>query len=328
MPAKQPAHSPKFTAIVSSYNYQDYVVAAVESALAQSHAIHEVIVVDDGSTDDSVARLQAAFSSESRVRIIAQANAGQMAAWQSACAQASGELVALLDSDDLWKPDYLAQVAARYRAQPSLDYVYCNMEKFGAASGLALTKRRDRESRDLGLSVLLGACIQRWQGVASSGNTLRLGLLKQILALPAEQVQQWKTRPDDCLFYGSDILGGHKYYLAEPLVLHREHANNALLEFSQSPVKRSRYAWRLEKMLQHYRDTAGYTAHWLKWAKYEFRTKPTPSWSECWIYCGLAWQAPTRLSARLSQVMAILAHYANTRRANAGNAGNAGKAET
>jgi len=298
-----------FSVLVSSYNYQDFVIDAVQSALAQSHAPLEVIVVDDGSTDDSVAVLTQAFGCDARVRIIAKSNGGQMSSWIAGAAFAKAHIVALLDSDDLWKPDYLANIARIYSSDNSLDYVYCNMEKFGARTGLMLKRQRHKASRDLGLSILMGACIQRWQGVATSGNTIKRALFEKILQLPNDQVEEWKTRPDDCLFYGSDILGGHKYYLAKALVLHREHANNALQEFSNSPIKNARYALRVEKMLGHYRMMAGFSTDWLKIAKCEFRTKPQPSGSECWIYCTLAMQAPMRWTTRLSHVVAILAHY-------------------
>ncbi|HRH88036.1 MAG TPA: glycosyltransferase family 2 protein [Rubrivivax sp.] len=302
-------NAPTVTVLVSSYNYRDYVVPAVQSALSQTAPPLQVVVVDDGSTDDSWNVLQQAFGADPRVTLRLQPNGGQMAAWVNGLAHARGDIVALLDSDDEWKPDYLQRVRRVYQADPSVDYVYCNMEKFGAASGLALTKRRHRRSRDLGLSMLLGAFVQRWQGVATSGNTLRRELLARILTLPPEQAAQWRTRPDDCLFYGSDILGGHKVYLAEPLVRHREHANNALLEFRGAPIKQARYAYRVERMLDHYRQAAGCSPYWLKMARREFQTKPDPSFSEWWMYTGFALRAPIRLSARCSQAASILLHY-------------------
>ena len=298
-----------FTVLISSFNYEDYVVATVNSALSQTHAPLEVIVVDDGSTDESVKRLRDTFSHNPKVRIVEQANKGQLSAWITGCALAQGDVIALLDSDDLWKSDYLEKVAQIYRHQPSVDYVYCNMELFGERSGLMLKRARHRYDRNLGLSTLMGACIQRWQGVATSGNTLKRPLLQKILQLPTDQINDWKSRPDDCLFYGSDILGAHKYYLSEALVLHREHGSNALQEFSQNPIKNARYAIRVERMLAHYRAAIGFSPSWLKLAKSEFRTKPRPTASECWIYCGLAWQAPTRMSARISQLGAIISHY-------------------
>ena len=302
-----------FSVLISSYNYQDCVVDAVSSAINQSHAPLEVIVVDDGSTDDSVTLLKQVFGNDSRVKIISQSNGGQMSAWAKGLSLAEGEVIALLDSDDLWKSEYLATVAEVYLQNPTLDYVYCNMEKFGAEVGLMLKKRRHQKSRDLGLSVLMGACIQRWQGVASSGNTIKRDLFQKILSLPVDQIKEWKTRPDDCLFYGSDILGGHKYYLANALVMHREHSRNALQEFKNSPIKMAKYAIRFEKMLDYYREMVGFSPTWLKLAKSEFRTKPRPHFSELWIYCFLALQAPTRLASRISQVGAIIAHYVNSK---------------
>jgi glycosyltransferase involved in cell wall biosynthesis len=309
MNALTAAPAPTVSVLVSSYNYCDYVVQAVQSALLQSVPPLQVVVVDDGSSDDSWSVLQQAFGDDRRVTLLQQPNGGQMSAWVRGLAHVKGDIVALLDSDDEWKPDYLQRMLRVYDSDPSVDYVFCNMEKFGAASGLALNRRRHRRSRDLGLSMLLGAFVQRWQGVATSGNTLRRELLARILTLPPEQAAQWRTRPDDCLFYGSDILGGHKVYLAEALVRHREHANNALLEFRNAPVKQARYAYRVERMLDHYRAMAGCSPYWLKMARREFQTKPRPSLSEWWIYTGFALRAPLRLSARLSQAGGILAHY-------------------
>ena len=295
--------------LISSYNYRNHVVQAVQSALSQTVQPLDIVVVDDGSTDGSWEVLQQAFSQQPKVQLVRKENGGQMSAWISGLACLRGDVVALLDSDDEWRPTYLQRALDVYRSVPTVDYVYCNIEKFGAAQGLMLTKRWHRKSRDLGLSRLLGAFVNRWQGVATSGNTLRRELLASILALPPEQAAQWRTRPDDCLFYGSDILGAHKYYLAEPLARHREHANNALQEFRNAPIKLAHYAYRVDQMLSHYRRVAGCSKQWLKMAKHEFRTKPDPSFSEWWIYTGFALRAPARLGTRLGQAGSILTHY-------------------
>lgn len=299
----------KFSVLVSSYNYQDYVVQAVESALAQTLAPHEVIVVDDGSTDASVSVLRARFGSTPGVQIHSQPNGGQLAAWINAFERSRGDVIALLDSDDLWEPGYLAGMAAVYDHHPSVDVVYCNMTKFGARDGLMLRRAWHRHDRDLGTSVLLGCFHPRWQGNATSANTVRRALMARILELPPEQVAEWRTRPDDCLFYGADILGGHKYYLAAALARHREHASNALLMDRNSPVRRMRYELRKERMLAHYRGMAAANPRLLTLAKSELRTKPRPVASEWWLYTCMALRAPQRLSLRLGQVLAITGHY-------------------
>jgi glycosyltransferase involved in cell wall biosynthesis len=299
----------KFTVLVSSYNYRDYVVQAVESALAQTLPPHEVIVVDDGSTDDSLAVLRARFGQTPAVQILSQPNRGQLAAWIAGFEGSSGDVIALLDSDDLWEPGYLAGMARVYEHHQSVDVVYCNMVKFGARQGLMLQRRWHRRDRDLGTSVLLGCFHPRWQGNATSANTARRALMARILELPSNQVAEWRTRPDDCLFYGSDILGGHKYYLAAALARHREHASNALLMDRHSPVRRMRYELRRERMLAHYRGMAAANPRLLTLAKSEFRTKPHPVASEWWLYTCMAIRAPQRFSMRLGQILAIAGHY-------------------
>jgi hypothetical protein len=192
--------------------------------------------------------------------------------------------------------------------QPDVDFVYCNMELFGARSGLMLKRRWHSRNRDLGLSVLLGSFHPRWQGVATSGNALRRALMAQILTLPGEQVAHWRTRPDDCLFYGADILGGHKYYLAEPQAQHREHASNALL-LDHSPTRRMRYGLRRERMLAYYRAKITAGPNLLTLARLEFLTKERPTTAEWWLYLGMARCSPQRFFRKTRDMLAITAHF-------------------
>ena len=96
--------------VVPTYDRAGPVTRAVASVLAQSHQGLECIVVDDGSTDDTADRLAAI--KDPRLRVLSQDNQGVSAARNAGLAMAQGELLALLDSDDLWEPDKLAlQVA-------------------------------------------------------------------------------------------------------------------------------------------------------------------------------------------------------------------------
>lgn len=100
----------RVSVVIPTYNYAHYVTGAVESALAQTYPDREVIVVDDGSTDDTRDRL-APF--EGRIRYVHQENRGLSAARNTGVRVARGALVAFLDSDDLWHPEKLA-IQARY----------------------------------------------------------------------------------------------------------------------------------------------------------------------------------------------------------------------
>jgi glycosyltransferase involved in cell wall biosynthesis len=95
-----------------AYNAAPYIEAALDSALHQTVADLEIVVVDDGSIDDTAARAERFVVRDSRVRVIRQANRGASAARNSAIRAARGRYFALLDSDDVWHPDFLqAQVA-------------------------------------------------------------------------------------------------------------------------------------------------------------------------------------------------------------------------
>lgn len=98
--------TPLVTVIIPTYNRAELVNAAVESALAQSYLRREIIVVDDGSTDDTQARLR---TFGGRIRVIYQRNAGPSAARNAGVEASSGEMVAFLDSDDRWLPHKLAR---------------------------------------------------------------------------------------------------------------------------------------------------------------------------------------------------------------------------
>jgi glycosyltransferase involved in cell wall biosynthesis len=92
------------SAIITTYNYGRFVVDAVESVLAQTYPHVEVIVVDDGSTDDTTLRLQPYMG---RIRYVHQENSGVDAARNHGIRLAAGQFIGLLDADDMWHPQRL-----------------------------------------------------------------------------------------------------------------------------------------------------------------------------------------------------------------------------
>ncbi|MEN6309516.1 MAG: glycosyltransferase [Anaerohalosphaeraceae bacterium] len=92
------------TAVIPAYNAAEHIERAIQSVLAQTHPADEVIVVNDGSTDNT-SEFVRRFGN--RVRLIEQANAGVSAARNAGIRAASGEWIAFLDADDEWLPGYL-----------------------------------------------------------------------------------------------------------------------------------------------------------------------------------------------------------------------------
>ncbi len=121
--------SPLISVIIPMYNTRDFIEQTVKSVLAQTYSELEVIIVDDGSKDDSAALVQAMQRDDSRVKYIYQENQGVSAARNNAVANSSGEYLAFLDSDDLWKPDKLEKQMNRIKAT-GMEACYCGYQMF------------------------------------------------------------------------------------------------------------------------------------------------------------------------------------------------------
>lgn len=116
--------APLISIIIPTYNRSHYVQLTIDSALAQTYPNTEVIVVDDGSTDNTEAALQRYGE---RIRYIKQENQGESVARNVAIEVSQGECVALLDSDDLWQPDKLEKQSALLQNQPEVGLVSCHV---------------------------------------------------------------------------------------------------------------------------------------------------------------------------------------------------------
>ena len=121
--------------VIPAYNQARYVAEAIDSALAQLRKPLEVIVVDDGSTDETPAVLQRYGAP---VRVIRQRNAGIGAARNAGVAAARGDYVAFLDADDVWHPRKLFLQMLRFDRDPQLGLVHCGAEWFDDATGRPL----------------------------------------------------------------------------------------------------------------------------------------------------------------------------------------------
>jgi glycosyltransferase involved in cell wall biosynthesis len=108
--------NPSVSVVVTTYNQAGYIEQAVESVLAQTYAPHEVIVVDDGSTDDTSLRIA---SYTDRVSYIRQRNRGVAGSRNTGICEARGELIAFLDGDDIWDPEKLALQVGLARTYPN-----------------------------------------------------------------------------------------------------------------------------------------------------------------------------------------------------------------
>jgi glycosyltransferase involved in cell wall biosynthesis len=209
--------SPSVSVIVTAYNQERFVRAAVESALAQTYPPIEVIVVNDGSTDGTV---QALDGVRDCIRLINEENAGVAEARNAGIRAACGDLVAGLDGDDVWLPTKLARQVACFEADQKVRVVHC---------GIAVVDRwlRPIEQRLVGVE---GEHVAERMLVGQGGALHPIGstLLAERALLRATQPYDPRLPPSEdwdmayrlarCTAVG---------FVPEPLVLYRQHDANA-----------------------------------------------------------------------------------------------------
>jgi glycosyltransferase involved in cell wall biosynthesis len=121
---------PTVSVIMPVFNVEQYVEAALESVLAQTWRDIEVLVVNDGSTDGTVRRVQR-YVHDPRVRVLHKPNGGISSARNAALRAVSGELIALLDGDDAWDPEFLESQVSLLDAHPEVDVITANARNLG-----------------------------------------------------------------------------------------------------------------------------------------------------------------------------------------------------
>lgn len=114
-------HFPKVTIVVPVYNYEQYIVECIDSCLSQTYNNIEVIVVDDGSTDNTPIILK---GYSNKIRYIRQDNSGPAVALNRGVNAATGEYIAWLSSDDVFLPNKIEKQVALFKLLPDADLIY------------------------------------------------------------------------------------------------------------------------------------------------------------------------------------------------------------
>ena len=207
--------------IIPAYNYARYIAEAIDSALAQTHAPLEVIVVDDESTDDTP-RVLAAYGD--RIRAIRQRNGGAGAARNTGIAAARGEYVAFLDADDVWLPRKLELQLQRFEADPGLGLVHCAAEVI------------DAQGRTVDF-VLEGH--EGWVGMEMlrlDGHVMSLGSNLLVPRRIVEEAGGFDARlpPSEDWDFAYRVASRYPVaYIAEPLVRYRQHGGGIHLNIPE-----------------------------------------------------------------------------------------------
>lgn len=205
----------RISVIIPCYNYGHYVAETIESVLAQTRPADEIVVIDDGSSDNS---LEVAQGYADRVTVVPQANAGHIAARNNGVNHATGDVIIFLDADDTLLPDALAQVAQHWA--PDVAKVQYDLELIdGAGESLGrLQCGFDREYSPGEIAAEFARTgTYRWP--VMSGNAYARGLIDRFLGVPPPQAQ-------DGLLNTLAPLYGRIITIPRPLGQYRHHTNS------------------------------------------------------------------------------------------------------
>ena len=131
---------PKVSVIIPTYNRQDFVREAIASVIAQTYQGFELIVVDDGSEDDTRTVVQEFSDIAPGIRYIFQSNQGVSAARNTGVALSTGPLIAFLDSDDVWQPGKLESQATFFATHPEAQI--CQTEEMWLRHGVRVNPHK------------------------------------------------------------------------------------------------------------------------------------------------------------------------------------------
>lgn len=190
--------------VIDNHNYGAFLAEAIESARRQTHAGVKVIVVDDGSTDDS--RDVIRRHEDEIDAVVLKENGGQASALNAGMERSEGDVVIFLDADDVLHPDAAARVAAAFAAEERLSKAQYRMDVIDAAGAptgaVKPPPHLPLPSGDLRAAEL--ACPYDLVWLATSANAFRAEALRRILPIPEED---YRIGADWYLVHLTTLLG-------------------------------------------------------------------------------------------------------------------------
>lgn len=163
-----------------THNGADYIREQLESILAQTEAVDEIVISDDASTDETLAIIDAVIEESGGSTIFKvlqnETPLGVTANFQQAMTHASGDFIALSDQDDIWIPEKIAEILAEFESHPSLELVFTN------------ARIVDADAKDLGYSLFTALELNAWERRQLNGGNAFQAFLRRNLATGATVV--------------------------------------------------------------------------------------------------------------------------------------------
>jgi glycosyltransferase involved in cell wall biosynthesis len=218
----------KVSIIINNFNYAEYIASCIESAVDQTYKNIEVIVCDDGSTDNSRAIIESYGSS---VIAIFQPNGGQGSAFNAGYKKSSGDLVIFLDADDVLWASCVSEVVRHWRSD--LMKLHFNLAIIdGSGNSLGLYSKPPLPRGDLRQQLIADGTVP---SMPTSGNVFPRAFLDQIMPMPEVG---WE-RDADAYLFNLAALSGEVGAIDEPLGGYRSHGRNVTAMVKEGKVNKS-----------------------------------------------------------------------------------------
>lgn len=227
---------PLISFVVTSYNYEKYILKTLESIKKQSYANFEIIVVDDCSNDNSCDIIEnfIAENQDLKITLIKQTtNQGQFASMIRGLKEANGQFVSFIDSDDILFEDY-AKHHIRIHLETSVAFTSCQIAEIGEneevhtlnsiSSPHSQTLDTILAEEKVNYKILKNKHFGGWYWSPNSSAMFRKAAIEMILEYPTPQ--DWRICPDKFLFNFANLIGGSAI-IYTPLIGYRRHKNNA-----------------------------------------------------------------------------------------------------
>jgi glycosyltransferase involved in cell wall biosynthesis len=182
---------PLISVCMPVYNAQRYLEEAVESILGQTFRDFEFLIIDDGSTDRSLAILKRYAAQDTRIRLSSKANAGHTVRLNEMLHQARGDLIARMDADDVALPERFARQVDFLRSHPEVDLVGGAQEHISAKGYHLFVYREPLEHREIQESALAGICPICHPSVMMRRNAVLAVGGYRVELMPAEDFDLW-----------------------------------------------------------------------------------------------------------------------------------------
>ncbi|MGB3536465.1 MAG: glycosyltransferase [Microcoleaceae cyanobacterium] len=211
------SNASQVSVVIPVYNGDRYIVQAVESILNQTYSASEIIIIDDGSTDNTYEVLQ---PYQSRIHYVYQENLGVSVARNHGIELSQGEFVAFLDADDVFLPDKLAVQLAVFAAHPNLDIVQSGWRRVNQNGETLIDVKPWEQIPQLNLESWL-----RWKPFGTMGTLMfRRNSLQQVGGF-----EPGLTHAEDVdLILRLCLNGCQSDWLRQPTVCYRQHDRNTM----------------------------------------------------------------------------------------------------